>query len=149
MALRINTNVGALQALRNLSVSDRAQRQSLLRLSTGLRINTASDDPSGLVISEQLRAQVRSLRQAIDNSQTASNILGTAEAALTEVSNLLSQIRESLVFALNSNSTEQQADRCIKQHKKRMHDETKRTDLRIIRKQHRPQQQCPGVEWQR
>ncbi|MGH2628828.1 MAG: flagellin, partial [Anaerolineales bacterium] len=107
MALRINTNVGALEALRNLSASDRMQRRSLERLATGLRINRASDDPSGLVISEQLRAQVLSLRQAIENSQNAANMLGTAEAALTEVSSLLTQIRESVVFALNSNSPEQ------------------------------------------
>jgi len=109
MGLRINTNVGALEALRNLSVADRAQRKSLERLSTGLRINRAADDPSGLVISEQLRAQVRSLQQAIENSQNASNLLGTAEASLNEVSGLLTQIRESVVFALNSNSPEQVA----------------------------------------
>jgi flagellin len=109
MGLRINTNVGALEALRNLGVSDRAQRKSLERLSTGLRINRASDDPSGLVISEQLRAQVRSLHQAIENSQNASNLLGTAEGALNEVSSLLNQIRESVVFALNSNAPEQVA----------------------------------------
>jgi flagellin len=107
MALRINTNVAALEALRNLGVSDRAQNKSLERLSTGLRINSASDDPSGLVISEQLRAQVLSLRQAAENSQNASNLVGTAEAALSEVSSLLNQIRESIVFALSSNSTEQ------------------------------------------
>jgi flagellin len=109
MALRINTNVAALEALRNLGATDRAQNKSLERLSTGLRINRAADDPSGLVISEQLRAQVASLRQATENSQNASNLLGTAEAALTEVSSLLTQIRESVVFALNSNSAEQVA----------------------------------------
>ena len=109
MALRINTNAAALGALRNLSSTDRASRRSLERLSTGLRINRASDDPSGLVVSEQLRAQVRSLQQAIDNSQNASNLIGTSEAALNEVSSLLTQIRESVVFALSSNSTEQVA----------------------------------------
>jgi flagellin len=109
MALRINTNAAALEALRNLGVTDRAQRKSLERLSTGLRINRAGDDPSGLVISEQLRAQVRSLHQAIQNSQTDSNLLGTTEAALGEVSSLLNQIRSSVVFALNSNANEQVA----------------------------------------
>ncbi len=77
------------------------------RLSTGLRINRAADDPSGLVISEQLRSQIRSIRQATENSQNASNLLGTAESALSEVSSLLAQIRESIVFSLNSNSAEQ------------------------------------------
>jgi flagellin len=109
MGLRINTNVAALEALRNLGLSDKAERQSLERLSTGLRINRAADDPSGLVISEQLRAQVKSLQQAIENSQNASNLLGTGEAALNEVSSLLTQIRGSVVFALNSNSPEQVA----------------------------------------
>ena len=64
MGLRINTNNAALNALRNLGNADRAQQRSLQRLSTGLRINSASDDPSGLVISEQLRAQIASLKQA-------------------------------------------------------------------------------------
>ncbi len=68
MGLRINTNVSALEALRDLNVTDKAQRKSMERLSTGLRINRASDDPSGLVISEQLRAQVGSLKQATENS---------------------------------------------------------------------------------
>jgi flagellin len=106
MGLRINTNVAALEALRDLGVTDRAQRKSLERLSTGLRINRAADDPSGLVISEQLRAQVLSLRQAAENSQNASNLLGTGEAALNEVSSLLNQVRESIVFAMNTNSPE-------------------------------------------
>ncbi len=107
MGLRINTNVAALEALRDLSASDRAQRKSMERLSTGLRINRAADDPSGLVISEQLRAQVASLKQAAENSQNASNLIGTAEAALNEVSGLLTQIRESIIFALNTSSSEQ------------------------------------------
>ena len=107
MGLRINTNVASLEALRDLSISDTAQRKSMERLSTGLRINRASDDPAGLVISEQLRAQVASLKQASENSQNASNLIGTAEASLNEVSGLLTQIRQSLIFALNTSSTDQ------------------------------------------
>ncbi len=105
MGLRINTNPNAVTALRNLSQSDRALSKSLERLSTGLRINRASDDPSGLVISEQLRAEVASLRQAVENSEFASNLIGTAEAALNEVSSLLIKIRESAIFALNTGGT--------------------------------------------
>ncbi len=107
MALRINTNVASLKALQNLQQTDIVQQRTLERLSTGFRINRASDDPSGFVISERLRAQVGSLQQAVENSQNASNLIGTAEAALKEVNNLLVQIRESIVFALNSNSPEQ------------------------------------------
>ncbi len=102
MGLRINTNVSSIGALRNLQRSDAAQQGSLERLSTGLRINRASDDPSGLVISEKLRAQIRGMEQAAENSQNASNLIGTAEAALNEVNSLLLDIRESVVFAMNS-----------------------------------------------
>jgi len=102
MGLRINHNIPSLMALRNLKANDVNQQRSLERLSTGLRINRASDDPSGLVISERLRAQVRGLSQAVDNSQNASNMIGTAEAALSEVHTLLLGIRESALFAINS-----------------------------------------------
>ena len=104
MALRINTNISSITALRNLQAADRAQQKSLERLSTGLRINRASDDPSGLVISEQLRAQIRGIKQALENSQNASNLISTTEAALNEVSSLLLGIRESILFALNTGS---------------------------------------------
>lgn len=102
MSLRVNTNVPALTALRTLRAADANLSRSLERLSTGLRINRAADDPSGLVISEQLRAQIRGISQALENSQNASNLLGTAEAALNEVSSLLLDIRESVVFAMNT-----------------------------------------------
>lgn len=109
MSLRINTNAASLTALRNLRNSEHLEQRSLQRLSTGLRINSAADDPSGLVISEQLRNQVASIKQALRNSQDASNMIGTTEAALGEVSSLLTQVRESVVFALNTggNSPEQ------------------------------------------
>lgn len=109
MALRVNHNVAAIGALRNLRQTDTTQQRSLERLSTGLRINRASDDPSGLVISEQLRRQIVSMKQALENSQNASNLISTAEAALNETHSLLVQIRESVVFALNTggNSPEQ------------------------------------------
>lgn len=102
MGLRVNTNTTALTALRNLREADRAQARSLERLSTGLRINSAADDPSGLVVSEQFRAQIGSLKQALENTEFGANLLGTAEAALTEVSSLLIGIRESVIFALNT-----------------------------------------------
>lgn len=102
MGLRINTNVASIGALRNLRRSDSMLSNNMERLSTGLRINSAKDDPSGLVISEQLRAQIVSMNQALENSQNASNLIGTAEAALNEVSDLLRGVRESIVFALNT-----------------------------------------------
>lgn len=102
MTLRINTNLAAIRALRNLRSTDNAQQTSLERLSTGLRINRASDDPSGLVISEQLRGQISGLKQASENTQNATNMIGTADAALQQVSDLLNDIRQSAIFALNT-----------------------------------------------
>lgn len=108
MGLRINTNVSSMTALRLLQQTDRGMNDTLQRLSTGLRINNASDDPSGLVISEQLRAQINSLQQASENASFATNLLNTTEAALTEVNSLLIQIRESAVFALNTGGASQE-----------------------------------------
>ncbi|MBI2921916.1 MAG: hypothetical protein HYY18_12590 [Planctomycetes bacterium] len=105
MTLRINTNLAAIRALRNLRSTDNAQQTSLERLSTGLRINRASDDPSGLVISEQLRGQISGLKQASENTQNAMNMIGTADAALQQVSDLLNDIRQSAIFALNSGAS--------------------------------------------
>lgn len=102
MGLRINTNVTALTALRTLNVNDRNQATALERLSTGLRINRAGDDPSGLVISELLRTQLSGLNQAVDNSRNASNMINVADAQLQKVSDLLTGIQESIVFAQNT-----------------------------------------------
>jgi flagellin len=102
MGLRINTNLSAVTALRNLRLSSKSQQASLQRLSTGLRINQASDDPSGLVISEQLRAQIASTEQAIENTQFNSNLISTAEAGLQEIQTLLVKVRESSIFAMNT-----------------------------------------------
>jgi flagellin len=102
MGLRINTNTSSLEALRNLHLSDRAQQQSLLRLSSGLRINSGADDPSGLVISERLRAQIAALKQDSANSQNATNLVSTADASLQKVSDLLNEIQRSVQFALNT-----------------------------------------------
>jgi len=102
MALKINNNVSSMLALHQLNETDRRQTATFERLSTGLRINRASDDPSGLVISEQLRAQVESLKKASENAENASNLINTGEAALNEVSSLLIQMRQSAVFSLNT-----------------------------------------------
>ena len=102
MGLRINTNISSITALRVLKQNQTKQASSLERLSTGLRINRGSDDPSGLVISEQLRSQLKALDQSISNSQNATNLLNVADAALQEVSNLLVEIQTSITFAQNT-----------------------------------------------
>src|SRR5438105_3374846 len=102
MSLRINTNVTALTALRNLDQTSNSVSTSIQRLSSGLRINNASDDPAGLIISEGLRAQIDGLNQAISNAQDADNLIKTAEGGLTEVNSLLRSIRQLAVHAANT-----------------------------------------------
>ncbi len=102
MGLRINTNVTALTAQRNLSLADARLFKSVQRLSSGLRINTAADDPAGLAISEQLRAQIAGLNAAIRNTERAINLVNTIEGALNEVNSLLISMRELALDAANS-----------------------------------------------
>src|SRR5947208_16412649 len=109
MSLRINTNVTALNALRNLDQTSGTVSKSIERLSSGLRINNASDDPAGLIISEGLRSQIDGLNQAISNSQDANNVIKTAEGGLTEVNSLLRNIRQLAVHASNTGVNDQNA----------------------------------------
>ena len=102
MSLRINTNVTALNALRNLQHTSNAVSTSIERLSSGLRINRAADDPAGLIISESLRAQIDGLNQAISNSQEANSLIKTAEGGLHEINALLRSIRQLAVHAANT-----------------------------------------------
>lgn len=93
MGLRINTNIGALNAHRNLSVNDASLSKSLEKLSSGYRINRASDDAAGLAISEKMRGQVNGLNQASQNAQDAISMLNTAEGALNEAETILQRMR--------------------------------------------------------
>ena len=86
---RINTNLGALTAVHAFQRNQASLSQTLTRLSTGLKINSGADDPSGLIASEHLRSDITGITQAIDNSQRAGNVLDTAGGALAEVSALL------------------------------------------------------------
>lgn len=108
MGFRINQNIGATVALNNLQKTDMSIGKSIERLSTGLRIVRAADDPSGLVISERFRAQVEGIGQAVRNSQDGINMVQTAEGALDEVSNILRNMRNLAVHAANTgpNDTE-------------------------------------------
>src|SRR3954463_3500807 len=99
MSLRISTNVASLNAQRNLTGTQRAMDQSLARLSSGFRINKAADDAAGLAISENLRAQIRGLRQASRNASDGISLVQTAEGGLQEISNILIRFRELSVQA--------------------------------------------------
>ena len=94
MSFRINHNIPALNALRNLERTDQDMNRTLERLSSGLKVNRAADGPASLMISEQLRSQIGGLNQAVDNSETSISMIQTAEASLTEVSNLLVNMRQ-------------------------------------------------------
>jgi flagellin len=102
MSSRINTNTTALMASRNLNVNSDNQSKDIERLSTGLRINSAADDSAGLVISQNMNAQLVGLNQATSNTNDAINETKTAENALAEVQNLLMSMRQLAVNASNA-----------------------------------------------
>ena len=109
MGLRVNTNVTSINAQRNLSSVTGRLSTNFRRLSTGLRISSASDDAAGLAISERLRSQVRSLDQAKRNANDGISLVQTAEGALNEVSSILTRLRELSIQA--SNGTVSNADK--------------------------------------
>jgi flagellin len=98
---RINTNVSSLVAVRVLNSNNTSLQTSLQRLSTGYRINSGKDDPAGLIASESLKAEQQATTTAIANAQRADNIIGTAEGALSEVSNLLVSLQGLIGDAAN------------------------------------------------
>lgn len=99
MGLRISTNVASLNAQKNLQFTQRGLNQSLARLSSGYRINQAADDAAGLAISENLKGQIRGLRQAGRNANDGISLVQVAEGGLQEVSNMLIRLRELAVQA--------------------------------------------------
>jgi len=106
MALTINTNVTSLNAQRNVARTQEALANSVQRLSTGLRINSAKDDAAGLAISERLTTQVRGINVATRNTNDGISLAQTAESSLVEVSNNLQRIRELAVQAKNGTNSD-------------------------------------------
>ena len=104
MSLRVNNNIAALNAYRNLSVTDGQMSKSLEKLSSGFRINRAADDAAGLAISEGLRSQIGGLKVAVRNTQDGISVVQTAEGALTETHSILQRMRDLSVQASNSGS---------------------------------------------
>lgn len=101
MGLRINNNIQAVNGHRNLLQNDYRVGRSMEKLSSGMKINRAADDSAGLIISEQMRAQITGLEVAVSNSDTAVNMIQTAEGALDEVSRLLNKARALALHAAN------------------------------------------------
>ncbi len=94
MALIINTNIASITAQRNLGISTSALQGSIARLSSGLRITKASDDAAGLGISETLRAQIRSINQAVRNGNDGISLLQIADGGAANIGGLLARLRE-------------------------------------------------------
>lgn len=99
MGLRINTNIASLNAQRNLMGTKLGLDKSLEKLSSGYRINRAGDDAAGLAISENLKAQIRGLKQASRNAQDGVSLVQVAEGSLSEISSIMIRLRELAVQA--------------------------------------------------
>ncbi len=106
MAFRINSNIAALNALRHLQDTEKALSTNLERLSSGRKLNHASDGPAAMVISEQMKTQIAALDQSIRNSETSVSMLQTTEGALSEVSNILVNMRQLAVHAANEGTND-------------------------------------------
>ena len=100
--MRINTNMMALNATNKLSGNQMAVQKSIGKLSSGLRINSAADDASGLAISEKMRSQIRGLHQAESNAQDGISLIQTAEGALQQTTDILQRMRELVIKTENS-----------------------------------------------
>ncbi|MBL4938003.1 flagellin protein FlaA [Clostridium sp. YIM B02515] len=101
----INHNLAANNAIRFMNSNSANASKSMQKLSSGLRINSASDDAAGLAISEKMRGQIRGLDQASSNSQDAISLIGTAEGALNETHSILQRMRELSVQAATDTNT--------------------------------------------
>ena len=97
MGFRINTNISSIAAQRSLTVNNRESESNLAKLSSGSRITKAADDAAGLAISEKMKANIRSLKQADRNANDGISMVQTAEGGLNEVSSILTRMRELAV----------------------------------------------------
>jgi flagellin len=109
MSLRINSNIMAMNAYRNLSTTDKGMASSLEKLSSGLRINRAADDAAGLSISQGLQSQIGGLQVAARNAQDGINVVQTADGALNETETILQRMRDLAVQSSNSGSQDASA----------------------------------------
>ena len=134
----VNTNIGALQAQASMSSNQRDLDQSLERLSSGLRINSAADDAAGMAIANKLEAQINGLNQAIRNANDGKAMIDTAEGAQVEVNNLLQRLRELAVQSANDTNSavdrlyiEKEADQILNEIN-RIGDQTRWNGMRLL-----------------
>jgi flagellin len=107
MAISVNTNVSSLNAQRQLTGSGNALDTSFKRLSSGLRINSASDDSAGLQISNRLTSQINGLNQAVRNANDGVSLAQTAEGAMDETTNMLQRMRTLAIQSSNGSNTDE------------------------------------------
>lgn len=124
--MRINQNIMAFNAFRNLDATNNMLAKSLEKLSSGYRINRAADDASGLVISQNLRKQVSGLQQATRNAQDGISVVQTAEGALTEIHAMLNRIRDLIVQSANTASSDSTAREAAQNEISQLRDEIDR-----------------------
>ena len=110
MSLVLNTNIGALQAMRAMSESKVEMEKAMERLSTGLRINSAADDAAGLAMVERMNSQIRGLTMATKNANDGISLIRTTENALVEVSGMLQRMRELAVQAANATNSDSERE---------------------------------------
>ena len=126
MAQIINTNLMSLNAQRNLTATQGMLAQSVQRLSTGLRVNSAKDDAAGLAIAERMNTQIRGMNVAIRNANDAISLAQTAEGALSKISDMGQRMRELAVQSMNATNTEDDRTNLNEEYKA-LADEIKRT----------------------
>lgn len=110
MGMQVNTNLAANNAYRNLSTTQNALGKSMEKLSSGLRINRASDDAAGMAISEGLKSQVNGYTVAARNAQDGISVVQTAEGALTQVHSMLQRMRDLAVQGGNDSNNSDSRD---------------------------------------
>lgn len=99
MGMRVSTNIAAINSQRNLAGAQRVMNKSMGQLASGSRINIAADDAAGLAISERLKSQIRSARQANRNANDGISMIQTAEGGLNEIGNMVTRLRELAIQA--------------------------------------------------
>src|SRR3954463_14898315 len=126
MGMSVNTNVAAMNAYRNLSVTNSQMSKSLERLSSGYRINRAADDAAGLAISEGLRSQIGGMTQAVRNTPDGTSVVPTAEGALDETHSILQRMRALSVQSSSSGSLNDDAKASIQKEMSQLKSELSR-----------------------
>ena len=110
MSLAVNTNVASLTAQRALAYSDSLQSEAMTRLSTGSKINSASDDAAGLAIAQRMTSQINGLNMAIKNANDGISLTQSVEGALVEVSEMLQRLRVCLLYTSDAADEEDSVD---------------------------------------